>query len=66
MFINAGMLAEMLESIANLLNHLEVRTNTMEKQSLLMRGRWWRCWKVLKPFNINSKYEHIPWKRNVY
>ena len=53
MFINAGMLAEMLESIEHLQNQLKVQTNTMEKQGLLMRERWRRCWKVLKTFKIN-------------
>ena len=37
MFIKAGMLAEILESIENRQNLLKIQANTMETQDLLMR-----------------------------
>ena len=37
-FINAGMLAEMVESIGHLLKPLKIQRNTLEIQRVLMRG----------------------------
>ena len=53
MFVNAGMMAEMLESIENLQNQMKIQASAMEKQGLLMRGCWRKCWKALKTFKID-------------
>ena len=50
MCFNAGMLAEMLESIGNLQNLFKIQANTMEEQGLLMPRCWRKCWKALKSF----------------
>ena len=58
-FTNVGILAEMLERIENNWNPWNKKKNTIEKQGLLMRGCWQKCWNALKKIKTlenTSKY----------
>ena len=58
--MNAGMLAEMLESIELPSKSIEIQANTMEKQSLLMRrcagGDVGKHWQPSKSIESTNKY----------
>ena len=62
-FIDAEMLAGMLESIENLLKPLQIQRNMVGKQGVLMRGYWQKCWQALKIFetyeNTKKSYGKI-------
>ena len=59
MFINAGMLVEMLECIENLQNQLKLQATTMEKQGVFIQGAGGdvgKHWKHSKSIGNQSKH----------